>query len=84
MSCGSRDHNVSTAFKRDVGCSIASYLSMLRLTVARISLEQSQFTVGEISEAVGFGSIQRFYTSYKAAFGKPPAVDTRRRRVKAC
>ena len=78
--CGTRDHNVSTDFKRLVGCSIVNYLPMLRLSVSVISLELTDFTVSDVSKSAGFSSIQRFYFSYRLAFGRPPATDARVRR----
>jgi len=80
-TCGSRDHNVASEFKLAVGCSIMSYVTMLRLTAAAQCLTLPGVTVMAVAQGVGYASIQRFYVAFVRHVGTTPARFARTRSV---
>jgi AraC-like DNA-binding protein len=75
--CGLRDNNVSSLFRREVGCSIKDYIDRLRMDAARRLLQQRRFSVFEIGQSIGYTHPQTFYRVYRRYFGAPPASDRR-------
>ena len=59
-------------FKRDTGCSIMNYLLDLKLDEAKRMLRESDATVSEISERLGFESPAYFSRVFKRRVGHPP------------
>lgn len=73
--CGLRDNNVSSLFRREVGCSIKDYIDRLRMSAARRLLQHDRFSVFEIGQSIGYTHPQTFYRVYRRYFGGPPAGD---------
>ncbi len=63
-----------TAFRRDVGTTIGSYLTQCRVAHAQRLLLTSTLAVQEIGATVGFQSVSQFYDRFRAACGTTPAA----------
>ena len=74
----SRSH-ISTAFKRDKGMSILSWVAMLRCHKARELLRNTEAPVSDIAAAVGYDDANYFVKVYKKQTGETPS-ETRAKR----
>lgn len=63
-----------TAFRREVGTTIGSYLTQCRVAHAQRLLLTSTLAVQEIGATVGFQSVSQFYDRFRAACGTTPAA----------
>ena len=52
-------------FKEDMGCSIVTYLTRIRVFKAQIMLSQGKIPIKEIAEMTGFSTIQYFNVLFK-------------------
>jgi AraC-like DNA-binding protein len=77
IRCGLRDHNVSSQFRRELGCAIKEYIDARRLEVALPLLQDARFSIFEIGQSLGYRYPQTFYRVYKRAFGAAPASERR-------
>ena len=59
-------------FKKNVGCSIITYLTDLKITEAKRLLRESKLTVLEISDKLGFESPSYFSRCFKSRVGHSP------------
>ena len=75
---GVADHNVATHFKLELGMSIVTYLTNLRIEVAAACLSERAASIAEIALAVGFTNLQTFYTAFKARYGTTPGAFAKR------
>lgn len=62
----------STRFTRECGCTFINYLNDLRIRRARELLVQTDMKIYEISEAVGYSSIEHFNHMFKKKLGISP------------
>ena len=62
----------STLFKKTFHAGFCDYLSMLRINKS-LTLLQNQ-SISDAAFAVGFGSVQNYYTNFKRIYGMPPAA----------
>lgn len=62
----------SSRFTRECGCTFINYLNDLRIKRARELLTQTDMKIYEISEAVGYSSIEHFNHMFKRKFGLSP------------
>lgn len=69
---------MSHLFQKNAGMSIRAYVEKLRLDEAEWLLNQSEFSVTEISDSLGFCSPAYFSTVFKKAYGVSPHGRTRR------
>ncbi|MDO4432620.1 MAG: AraC family transcriptional regulator [Aerococcaceae bacterium] len=67
----SRFH-LSHLFKKELGISPINYLVNVRFTHAKILLETTNYSVLQISELIGFNSVNFFSTKFKEKFGQTP------------
>lgn len=65
---------LSTFFREQTGVGFSSYLENLRLTQAAQLLDNSQFTVNEIANMVGFNSPNTFYKAFRRMYGISPSA----------
>ena len=59
-------------FAAEFGQTFTEYLINLRMTYAKILLEETGLSVGEIAERVGYGSYNGFYVTFTAYTGMTP------------
>ncbi|MCB7317483.1 response regulator transcription factor [Lacrimispora sp. 210928-DFI.3.58] len=64
----------STLFNKKVGTSFSSYLKNLRIHHAKLLLRGSHRKLREISEAVGYNSVEYFVRVFSAETGMSPSV----------
>lgn len=69
---GSNKELFMDAFQYCFGMSFSEYLNFLRLKDAIILLEESDLTIGEISEKVGFGTVRTFQRQFQAKYNMTP------------
>lgn len=70
--CGILDNNVSSRFRREVGISIKGYIDNVRLCVARRLLIQTEASVFNVCQAVGYYHPQTFYRAFYRSFKCTP------------
>ncbi|MEQ9489670.1 MAG: GlxA family transcriptional regulator [Alphaproteobacteria bacterium] len=61
-------------FKRDTGCTIVQFYSLLRLQYARVLLTSTHMSIREVSAACGFNSMSYFSQAFYKTFGKMPSA----------
>ncbi len=61
-------------FRRHTGCSVSSYLTDFRLSVARRLLTESNYPVGEIAFLCGYTDPIHFSKMYKRQYGLSPTL----------
>ena len=61
-----------TIFKEIQNQSLSNYINQYRFEKAKFLLDNTSFTVNEISEKVGFANTNYFYTSFKKYYGVSP------------
>ena len=54
------------------GCSVMSYLTALRIEEAKQMLAEHNYSLNEIAEKTGFGSVHYFSSVFKKHTGKTP------------
>jgi AraC-like DNA-binding protein len=59
-------------FRKHFGLSIVDYLTQYRLSSAQHLLIATNATTSAIALEAGFGSVSRFYTAFKRAYGRSP------------
>ncbi|GCE15894.1 helix-turn-helix domain-containing protein [Tengunoibacter tsumagoiensis] len=59
-------------FRKHVGISITEYINQYRVAHAQRLLLTSDANVSEIALSAGFGSVSRFYSVFKEAYGQDP------------
>ncbi|MDD3038689.1 helix-turn-helix transcriptional regulator [Bacteroides sp.] len=64
---------LSRFFNRQLGVSFPEYVSTSRLNIAEKLLKETDATVIEISEQVGFQSVSTFYQAFNARHEMPPS-----------
>ncbi|HBR95838.1 MAG TPA: hypothetical protein DD979_00460, partial [Gammaproteobacteria bacterium] len=60
-------------FREVLGTSIFGYLRTRRLEVAKILLEESELSIGEVGNRVGFSNAGAFSVAYRKRFGHRPS-----------
>ncbi|MHC5249089.1 AraC family transcriptional regulator [Enterococcus sp. LJL90] len=66
--------HLSRLFKKDIGISIKEYITELRLSVGNDLLSTTKRSVQEISELLGFASLQAFSKAFKKRNGLTPSA----------
>jgi AraC-like DNA-binding protein len=64
---------VSTLFKDQVGVNFSDYVEKLRMEEACNQLQESQISISQIAEEVGYNSIQSFRRAFKKVKGVSPS-----------
>jgi AraC-like DNA-binding protein len=65
-------YNLSRLFSEKTGQSFPAYLTSIRLSYACSLLKDSKYSVTEISEGSGFGSLRTFFRVFSAEHGMTP------------
>lgn len=63
-----------TLFRKHLGLSIIDYMTQYRLAHAQRLLITSNANASAIALEAGFGSVSRFYTAFKRAYGQAPGA----------
>lgn len=71
-SVGYTGYYLTKKFKKETGVYLTDYIKQKRLELARLSLENSDKTVEEISAELNFGTRNYFTKVFKAAYGVSP------------
>ncbi len=71
-------HHFLRKFKAAFGLTPYQYLIAKRLTVARAFLEKTSLRVEDISERVGYPSVNGFYRAFQRRYGRSPSTFRRR------
>ncbi len=69
---GFNEKYFSTRFTKECGCTFITYLNDLRIRRAQELLLQTDMKMYEISEAVGYGSVEHFNHIFKKKMCKSP------------
>ena len=77
-SLGMSQSRLRTVFKEDTGVAPYQYMLNIRMTLARHWLTDSNLTIGQIAEALGFSSVFYFSRLFKNKIGCPPSVYRKR------
>lgn len=64
---------VSQLFKKEVGMNLMSYITQYRIHVAKELLKTGNYKVYEVSELVGYQTVQYFSSCFKKETGKKPS-----------
>jgi AraC-like DNA-binding protein len=70
---GCSKSSLITAFKREVGITVNSYITEVRLSEALHLIEMGESKIGEIAEACGFSDQSYFSKVFSAKYGVPPS-----------
>ena len=62
----------TAAFKTHTGLSAASYIRRFRMDKAMYLLKNTQASLGDIAEMVGYKHQSRFFTLFREQFGVTP------------
>ena len=62
----------STRFTRECGCTFINYLNDLRIKRAQDLLRQTDMKIYEVSDAVGYSSVEHFHHMFKKKLGISP------------
>lgn len=73
------ENYLSRLFKSDMGISIKEYISEIKLSIANDLLSSSEYSIQEISDKIGFSTVQSFSKAFKKANGVSPGVYRKRR-----
>jgi len=63
---------VSTIFKGDMGVNFTDYVEKVRIDCACELLENSNYTISDIAEQIGYNSVQSFRRAFKKVKGVSP------------
>jgi len=74
MACGLGDHNITTQFRLEMGCSLKSYIEQHRLTVAKEAMTHTNLALYLIADAVGYSNVSTFSDAFSRAFGLKPST----------
>lgn len=72
---------IAEQFQKSVGMSVAAYISAQRIEYAKRLLVDGGLTVSQISEHLGFSSVQYFSKCFKDAVGVSPSFYTKSPRL---
>ena len=67
-------HYISDSFRKTTGMSVKQYHDLIRMRYASQLLEETELSVSEISERLGFDSIHYFSRRYKERYGFSPSA----------
>lgn len=67
------DVYLSSIFKQIVGSNFSKYIEQLRMEKAQALMQDKGLSISEISEGIGYNSVQVFRRAYKRYYGISPA-----------
>ena len=71
---GYHEYHANRLMLRHTGMTLHKYLNNFRMERAKMLLVSTDFSVGEIAEKSGPGSVSRFFESFRKSTGVSPAV----------
>ncbi len=60
---------LSRLFKNDMGISIKEYISEIKISIANDLLSSTEYSIQQISDKIGFSTVQSFSKAFKKANG---------------
>jgi transcriptional regulator GlxA family with amidase domain len=73
-----RNNYLSSIFRKEIGMTVTNYIREPRIEAAKELLLTTALKVYEVSERVGFRSVEHFSRRFRRQTGRPP-VDFARR-----
>lgn len=70
--CGYSERRLSQKFYEETGVRIVDYIHQEKMNEAALLLKNSNYTLNEIGEYLGYGSQSYFTAKFKAVYGKTP------------
>lgn len=64
---------ISQLFKKEVGVNLTNYITKYRISIAASLLQSGNYKIYEVSEMVGYQTVQYFSNSFKKETGKTPS-----------
>lgn len=74
LSVGINQTKLKNGFKEEFGKSIFQYLTDIRMQKASELLKQTELSITEIAEMVGYKHVQHFSTAFKRVYGMLPLI----------
>ncbi len=71
-ACGYSESRIAEIIKKKTGMNFKAFLNKLRISEAKRLLLETDFTISEIAEKVGYGHISHFNRVFKALEGNAP------------
>ena len=71
--CGTSESTLLRAFRKETGSTPAEYQRSRRLDASHLLLVSGRFSVGEVAQKVGYGSLAAFTVAFGRKFGHPPS-----------
>ncbi|MDT7830444.1 AraC family transcriptional regulator [Pricia sp. S334] len=71
---GTNEFLLKRDFKSLFGTTVFGYVADIRMKKAKTLLLQGEFSIGQISDEVGYKNPQHFSTAFKRKFGMPPSA----------
>lgn len=68
------ENYLSRLFKLDMGISIKEYISEIKLSIANDLLSSTEYSIQQISDKIGFSTVQSFSKAFKKANGVSPGI----------
>ncbi len=81
-NAGYTDYYFSHKFKEETGKSVSEYIRTAKIDAAKLYLIDSNKTINEIYEELGFGSRNSFFQSFKKETGMSPTEYRKHRGIK--
>lgn len=72
------ENYLSRLFKSDMGISIKEYISEIKLSIANDLLSSTEYSIQQISDKIGFSTVQSFSKAFKKANGVSPGAYRKR------
>ncbi|NTL34016.1 helix-turn-helix transcriptional regulator, partial [Enterococcus faecium] len=79
VSLSIHENYLSRLFKNDMGISIKEYISEIKISIANDLLSSTEYSIQQISDKIGFSTVQSFSKAFKKANGVSPGVYRKRR-----
>lgn len=71
---GLNEYKLKKGFKQLYGMSMSSYLQNIRMSKAKVLLQETDKTISEIAYELGFSHSQHFHRAFKKTFDTVPSV----------
>ncbi len=78
---GYTESYLSRKFAQEMGCSITDYIQQSKIERSKFLLSNSEYTVDEISDLLGFGSRSYFSNVFKKIVGESPTQYRKQHRI---
>lgn len=65
---------IARLFKKELSCKPSEYVNRVRISVAKTMLSETDMTVTEVAEKVGYSDVYYFSKTFKRVVGSPPSA----------